>query len=371
MLLPEPSEPEPPTRSQLYLQSLDKALARARIIDSSTTALLDVSDAVEDAKDEFGLSLDMRRRLSAQGITHLFAVQTALFPFLLCEPGVVNQLYRHYEPPRDVCVSAPTGSGKTLAYVVPILEILSAKVVTRLRALIVLPTQELVHQVYETIQPLAKGRHLHIAMVTGQRSFAHEQSTLVQESKRPLKGGSSKIDILICTPGRLVDHITSTPNFTLQHLRFLVIDEADRLISGSFQSWLPRVLDAIHTPPTHINDTTHSTLPYHDAVAPHLRTLSSIRITTSLDESRQSSCQKLLLSATLTQDPSKIAALKLRNPQYIVIKSTTHDTSLDGEHDEMIFDGTAALPDTLRVSIPSPSTPPKINNLPHQLYFPI
>lgn len=50
------------------------------------------------------------------------------------------------------------------------------------------------------------------------------------------------MDILIATPGRLMDHLASTPNFTLQHLRFLVIDEADRLLNQSFQDWLTQVL---------------------------------------------------------------------------------------------------------------------------------
>jgi hypothetical protein len=58
----------------------------------------------------------------------------------------------------------------------------------------------------------------------------------------------SKVDILIATPGRLMDHLTSTPNFTLQHLRFLVIDEADRLLGQSFQNWLPEVLTHTRAP---------------------------------------------------------------------------------------------------------------------------
>ena len=59
-------------------------------------------------------------------------------------------------------------------------------------------------------------------------------------------GSSSRIDILICTPGRLVDHISSTPNFTLHHVRFLVIDEADRLLDQSYHDWLSKVLKAAY-----------------------------------------------------------------------------------------------------------------------------
>ena len=56
-----------------------------------------------------------------------------------------------------------------------------------------------------------------------------------------LHGGSSKVDILIATPGRLIDHLQHTRNFSLQHVRFLVIDEADRLLNQSFDGWLSTV----------------------------------------------------------------------------------------------------------------------------------
>lgn len=57
-------------------------------------------------------------------------------------------------------------------------------------------------------------------------------------------GGQSRVDILVATPGRLTDHIRETPNFTLQHLRFLVIDEADQLLNHSYNDWLNHILNA-------------------------------------------------------------------------------------------------------------------------------
>ena len=60
----------------------------------------------------------------------------------------------------------------------------------------------------------------------------------------PKIGGLSAVDVLVCTPGRLVDHLDSTPGFTLQHLRFIVIDEADRLVNQPYQNWIRRVLQA-------------------------------------------------------------------------------------------------------------------------------
>ena len=79
-------------------------------------------------------------------------------------------------------------------------------------------------QVRETMEILSKGTNLKIGTVTGQHSFANEQIGLVGNmgsSDTLLEGGSSRIDILICTPGRLIDHLEGTPNFTLQHLRYL------------------------------------------------------------------------------------------------------------------------------------------------------
>lgn len=339
---PLPRRPNAPSRSTLALQGLDKALIEAEIVNPTTLHPF-ASDGDDDGGT--GLGEKARKRLSELGITELFAVQTAVVPFLLSPPRL-KSLYLPYDPPRDVCVSAPTGSGKTLAYVLPIVEVLSARIVTRLRALIVLPTRDLVTQVRETFEAVAKGRGLKIGTATGQHSFAHEQTQLVAERSTSLQGGSSKIDILICTPGRLIDHLNGTPNFSLQHLRYLVVDEADRLLAQSFQDWLAQVLAATR-PPSNIGDnpnttdtdTKHSTLPRADALAPAFvglpRYLPYIR--TDLDERRESSCQKLLFSATLTRDPAKISALNLHDPKYLVVQ----------DRERLAIEGAESTPDVL------------------------
>ncbi|KAH9902794.1 P-loop containing nucleoside triphosphate hydrolase protein [Cubamyces lactineus] len=327
---PQPRRPEAPSKTVLALQGLDKALVEAEVVDPATTLPLDA--ASQDAQDErTGLSGRIRKRLHDLGITELFAVQTAVVPLLLSSPRA-RSLYRPYDLPEDLCVSAPTGSGKTLAYVLPIVEVLSSRVVTRLRALVVLPTRDLVVQVRETFEAVAKGRGLKIGTATGQHSFAHEQAQLVAERHVDLQGGSSKVDILICTPGRLIDHLNGTPNFSLQHLRFLVIDEADRLLAQSFQDWLAQVLAATR-PPRSSDDLPRPSDPstlssslqsrsHPDALAPaSLHLLRSVpHVRTDMDEKKEPSCQKLLFSATLTRDPAKIAALGLRAPKYIVVQ---------------------------------------------------
>ncbi|PPQ77116.1 hypothetical protein CVT25_010810, partial [Psilocybe cyanescens] len=326
---PLPALPNAPSKAVLALQGLDQALISAEWV-SPTTAL-----PIPSGEDDGGtrLSQRTRTRLRDIGITELFA---ALLPFLL--PSKESELYLPYNPPRDVCVSAPTGSGKTLAYVLPIIETLAYRVVTRLRALIVLPTRDLVAQVRETVEVLSKGTKLKIGTATGQHSFAHEQSQLVQDKTVDLLGGSSKVDILICTPGRLIDHLVGTPNFSLQHLRFLVVDEADRLLAQSFQDWLAQVLAATRVrPPTSVaqqppseqeqesiarqSNPLDSLLP--DGLSPTLLdSLASYSIPSFFTEHKTTSCQKLLFSATLTRDPGKISALELRSPKYFIVQGS-------------------------------------------------
>lgn len=191
------------------------------------------------------------------------------------------------QSPGDLCVSASTGSGKTLAYCIPILDTLYNRVIPRIRALIIVPTRDLAFQVKSTFESINK--LLNIGVSIGQQSFAQEQKQFVSTDPDDVwteTGGSSNIDILISTPGRLTDHISTTPGFTLKHLKFLVIDEADRLLNQSYHGWLSKVLEATESTTGNI----HS-----------------------------SNVQKLLFSATLTRNPSKIASLHLFNPTYICV----------------------------------------------------
>ncbi|KAG6844227.1 hypothetical protein H0H87_008675 [Tephrocybe sp. NHM501043] len=321
---PSPALPNAPSKTVLALQGLDQALVDAELVDPST--LLPIPEGSDDGGTQ--LSEKTRKRLHELGITELFAVQTRLLPFLLPQNPFQKALYQPYNPPRDVCVSAPTGSGKTLAYALPIIEVrvlsvhptailtrekvISTRIVTRLRALIVLPTRDLVMQVRETFEALGKGKGLQIGTATGQQSFAHEQSQLIADRSTDLKGGSSKVDIL--------------------HLRFLVIDEADRLLAQSFQDWLAQVLAATRPPHPSREPVRHdvSTFPVPDAVAPaYLHTLPYSVVPVFPTESKFPSCQKLLFSATLTRDPGKIAALDLRDPKYFVVQESQREGVLD------------------------------------------
>ena len=136
-LFPLPVRPDAPSKSMLAMQGLDQALMDAELVDPNM--LLPIPDGQGHGGTMLGEK--MRKRLKDLGITELFAgpsftalsspcqiiimhtAQTSLLPFLLPENPFERALYQPYNPPRDVCVSAPTGSGKTLAYVLPIIEV--------------------------------------------------------------------------------------------------------------------------------------------------------------------------------------------------------------------------------------------------------
>ncbi|KAG0170862.1 ATP-dependent RNA helicase dbp6 [Apophysomyces sp. BC1034] len=278
--------------------------------------------------DQTGLSSELVQRCRDLGLTSFFAVQMAVIPVFLRRQA----LYDTIRAPGDLCISAPTGSGKTLAYVLPIVDILSKRVITRLRALIILPTRDLVVQVKETFDAFVKGTNLTVATVVGQQSFSHEQQILVGKGTEKYAGGKSRVDILIATPGRLMDHLKETPNFTLQHLRFLVIDEADRLLNQSYHDWLNQILLA--TRPTERDvipigfKKDNNSVTEADAIAPSFLRSHFDLPSTDLDLEKAASIQKLLFSATLTKNPAKIAGLHLTNPEYISVQRQGDETDL-------------------------------------------
>ncbi|XP_063901335.1 ATP-dependent RNA helicase DDX51-like [Zophobas morio] len=199
--------------------------------------------------------------------------------------------------PGDLCVCAPTGSGKTLAYVLPILHHLLQKRMRKLRCLIILPTRDLVQQVYKVVEKYAKGTSLKFTSCTGQTSFEAEQKLLVSFNK--VTGAyESLVDIVVATPGRLLDHLGSTRGFTLQYLRFLVLDEADRLFYESYYDWLSKTLKSIYS----------ADEPFREE--PVVLTPAFIQIPTL-------PLQKLVFSATLTPNPQKLSALRLQFPKFI------------------------------------------------------
>ena len=281
---------------------------------------------------ETPLGSDAVRRLHEKGYDNALAIQAAVLPLLL--PG-------HKMSARDICISASTGSGKTLAYVLPMIEALQHKPVTRLRGLVVVPTRELVAQVRETFETFGGGASIKLGTAVGSKSLRDEQQLLVQktwrydpeahqkeQSIRSREGEDllnwdfdeilapkdemddledyvaefvSQVDVLICTPGRLVEHIQTTKGFHLHHVKWLVIDEADRLLDESFQQWVELVLPQLEErrPLDEWQERLYNTYRFP----------------------RQRKIRKIILSATMTKDISKLMSLKLRHPELIILET--------------------------------------------------
>ncbi|KAK3343604.1 P-loop containing nucleoside triphosphate hydrolase protein [Lasiosphaeria hispida] len=282
---------------------------------------------------ELGITPEAAKVLELRGFKDAFAVQTAVLPLLM--PKADRQ--------GDVVVAAPTGSGKTLAYVLPMVNDISKGIVTKLRGIVVLPTRELVQQVQLACEACVaafgggKGKRVKIGTAVGNKVFKEEQALIMGKEHQYDPAGYreymrkqhilfsldssgesddglpelnrkavkpmvdhvfhhiSKVDILICTPGRLVEHINKTRGFTLDYVRWLVVDEADKLLGQGFQQWLDVVMRGLSTQKPSTRD-----FPGSNKTGP----------------------RKVVLSATMTRDLSLLNGLQLSWPSLVLLEGT-------------------------------------------------
>ncbi|KAK7977382.1 DNA/RNA helicase- DEAD/DEAH box type [Apiospora saccharicola] len=270
----------------------------------------------------------------------------------------------------DILVSAETGSGKTLAYALPIIRDLShsGSPCTFLRAIVVVPSKNLAQQAQKVCEECADifhdgTRRVKVGIATGRRLLDEEKSALVERRERYDPEGYqkrlervktqsrraryeddsedeerneifrredriktlpnhvieyvSKVDILICTPGRLVEHINLTPGFNLDDVRWLVLDEADKFFGQNYNQFLDVVIPRLHS--------------------------NSNKFQRSHMQSRLTGVRKVILSASMTTDLDKLGPLKLRKPKLVEMASGDRDEA--GGRDTMLN-----LPATLRES---------------------
>jgi ATP-dependent RNA helicase RhlE len=131
---------------------------------------------------------------------------------------------------KDVLACAMTGSGKTVAFLLPILQKLIAKPRGTTRALILTPTRELAAQIVEELNGVAVHTPVTAAPVIGGVGMGPQEHAF-----------RSGVDVIVATPGRLLDHLKS-PYAKLDHVEFLVLDEADRMLDMGFLPDIRRVL---------------------------------------------------------------------------------------------------------------------------------
>lgn len=275
------STPEPQVELQDIASMPQPALPRDQKLVANNNKTLDwltepiyATPEMQKPFDQFDLSETMTRNLQTMGFSNAFSVQISVLEMLLND-SKENKLKP--DSNGDILVNASTGSGKTLAYLIPIIESIKDRVVPRVRAIILVPTKPLINQVKQTLLQLSKRTNLHIMNLKSDISIKDEGHKL--QSNEP--------DIIVSTPGRLVEHITNE-SLSLKALRYLVIDEADRLLNQSFQNWCNILISKIET---------------------------------SRDTAMvwKSPIQKMIFSATLTTDAGKLALLKFYKPRLIII----------------------------------------------------
>uniref|UniRef100_A0A3Q2ZEA4 ATP-dependent RNA helicase n=1 Tax=Kryptolebias marmoratus TaxID=37003 RepID=A0A3Q2ZEA4_KRYMA len=167
---------------------------------------------------------------------------------------------------KDVLGAAKTGSGKTLAFLIPVLECLYRHQWTSmdgLGALIISPTRELAYQTFEVLRKIGKNHEFSAGLVIGGKDLQTESERI------------SHTNIIICTPGRMLQHMDQTATFHASSLLMLVLDEADRILDLGFAETLNAIVE-------------------------------------NLPKSRQT----LLFSATQTKSVKDLARLSLKDPEY-------------------------------------------------------
>lgn len=174
--------------------------------------------------DELGISEALLKAIEEQGYEHPMPVQEEVIPWLL----------NHDEG--DLVALAQTGTGKTAAYGLPLLERLQKGGVTsRPQVLILSPTRELCLQIADDLKGFAR-------YMPEVRVLAVYGGANIEPQIRALKHG---VDIVVATPGRLVDLMTRKRAAVLDEVRYVVLDEADEMLSMGFQEDLDKILEGV------------------------------------------------------------------------------------------------------------------------------
>ncbi|KAL1131584.1 hypothetical protein AAG570_011198 [Ranatra chinensis] len=187
----------------------------------------------------------------------------------------------------DVLGAAKTGSGKTLAFLIPILEVLFRNKWSKidgLGALVITPTRELALQIYQTLCKVGKHHDFSAGLIIGGKDLHFEKTRM------------HLVNIIICTPGRLLQHMDENPLFTCSNLKILVLDEADRCLDLGFEESMNCIIQNL--PPER---------------------------------------QTLLFSATQTKRVKDLIRLSLTDPKYISVHEHAKYRTPEGLTQSVVF----------------------------------
>jgi len=244
---PSAAAPEPSATNEMKPKKKAKAKASAEAAETAgaesgarpeegtgtTTETLTDKDAIAVALgegkdptlfDTLDISEASKQGLKAMGFTRMMEIQQRAIPLLLAGKDVVGQ--------------AKTGSGKTLAFALPCIELMVRshfKVRNGAACIVISPVRELCLQIHGVVAELMKFHpsHTHACCFGGQNPAA--------EAQKLTKG----VNVIIATPGRLLDHLRNCSTFVFRNLLAFVIDEADRILQQGFQDEMREILDIL------------------------------------------------------------------------------------------------------------------------------
>lgn len=284
------------------------AASRAKHVQFESSTTIEFSDTKIDAE----LITILRDQM---GVSQLFEMQHKVFAH-------INTLSIR-RVSGDVVLCAPTGSGKTLAYALPIVQALRQRTIARLRAIVIVPTRDLAFQVMRVFKVLTSTSKLTVGIAVG--------SSQIAEESRIVCG----CEILIATPGRFVDHVENNVNLSLRHVRYLVMDESDRLLQESYQSWIEKVVPILGDPNfgktfAHDDDEAYQR-PGSGKLALALVPEVAAKCGSIFSGNSNEQVRKILVSATQTKNPMRLHALDLREPVFFEPLST----AVKGKDDQL------------------------------------
>lgn len=194
--------------------------------DITTDQTADDSSATPPRFDDFGLAPPIMQALAEQGYVHPTPIQAKAIPIVL--------------QGHDVMGAAQTGTGKTASFSLPIIQLLMAHANTSasparhpVRALVLTPTRELADQVAENVKAYSRHTPLRSTVVFGGVDMTPQTAAL-----------RSGVEILIATPGRLLDHVQQK-TLNLSQTEIFVMDEADRMLDMGFLPDLQRIINLL------------------------------------------------------------------------------------------------------------------------------
>ncbi|AMD19849.1 HCL302Wp [Eremothecium sinecaudum] len=195
----------------------EESANRSREADDSS-----LENAVQQPElfQDLGLSSQTLKAIEKMGFTKMTQVQARTIPPLMAGT--------------DVLGAAKTGSGKTLAFLIPAIEMLySLKFKPRngTGVIVITPTRELALQIFGVARELMEFHSQTFGIVIGGANRR-------QEAEKLVKG----VNILIATPGRLLDHLQNTKGFVFKNLKALIIDEADRILEIGFEDEMRQII---------------------------------------------------------------------------------------------------------------------------------